>query len=109
VSYNLGWRPPGPVLNTSGHITTEAAQSTHGFMNKYIGTDQNDLNIPILSMTGDGVRSEPPYLACSEYYHEFVRHGKIKVVKGRVEEVSGTLECATIEVCSIHSSTIFLR
>jgi hypothetical protein len=86
VSYNLGWRPPGPIQNTSGHITPEAAKLTHGFMNTHIGTNQTDLGVRILGMAEEHTLSEPPLLACSDHYTEFVRIGKIKVVEGRVNK-----------------------
>ncbi|KUJ22674.1 FAD/NAD(P)-binding domain-containing protein [Mollisia scopiformis] len=88
VNYNLGWRPPGPIQNTSGHISVEGAQMVHGFMNTYIGTDQTEYGVPVLNMTGNAVRNEPPMLACSDYYTEFVRAGKIKVVEGRMKSIS---------------------
>jgi hypothetical protein len=65
----------------------------HGFMETYIGTDQTDLSTDI-SMTG-GVRSEPPLLACSDHYTEFVRHKKIKTLTGKVTRASlNTIEIA---------------
>ncbi len=54
-------------------------------MNTYIGTDQTEYGVPILSMTSDEVRNEPPMLACSDYYTEFVRYGKIKIVQGKMK------------------------
>ncbi|KAF8854121.1 flavin-containing monooxygenase-like protein [Acephala macrosclerotiorum] len=87
VNYNLGWRPPGPIQNTSGHISVEGAKMVHGFMNTYIGTDQSELRIQVLGMKGDVVRSEPPMLACSDYFTEFVRSGMIKVMQGRMSGV----------------------
>ncbi|KAK2628235.1 hypothetical protein QTJ16_002881 [Diplocarpon rosae] len=87
VSYNIGWRPKGPVLNTSGHITPGAAAITHGFMETYIGSDQRDYG-PELGVVGE-FRSEPPLLACSDQYTEFVRHKKISVMTGRLNSASG--------------------
>lgn len=83
VNYNLSWRPPGPIQNTSGHISPEGAQMVHGFMETYIGTDQADIDADI-SMNG-GIRSEPPLLACSDHYTEFVRHKKIQTITGKVK------------------------
>jgi hypothetical protein len=83
VNYNLSWRPPGPIQNTSGHITPEAATMTHNFMQTYIGTDQTDLGVSCLAILGD-TRSEPPLLACSDHYIEFVRHKKIQTFTGKV-------------------------
>jgi hypothetical protein len=42
VTYNLGVKPPGELQNTGGHISTEAAGMTHGFMHGFIGTDQSE-------------------------------------------------------------------
>jgi hypothetical protein len=83
VSYNLGWRPPGKVQNTSGHITPEAAALTHGFMETYIGNVQPELGQFQIT---DNLRSEPPLLACSDHYNEFVRHKKINMLQGRVQQ-----------------------
>jgi hypothetical protein len=83
VSYNLGWRPPGKVQNTSGHITPEAAALTHGFMETYIGNVQPELEQFQIT---DDLRSEPPLLACSDNYNEFVRHKKIYMLQGRVQQ-----------------------
>jgi hypothetical protein len=72
-------------------------------MEKYIGSDQSELGVPLLAMQGQSVRDAPPYLACSDPYNEFVRHGKIEVVKGRLEKVHEDGDKVSIEV-SIKSS-----
>ncbi|OWP07512.1 flavin-containing monooxygenase [Marssonina coronariae] len=87
ASYNIGWRAKGPVLNTSGHITPGAAGITHSFMETYIGGDQRDYG-PELGVVGK-IRSEPPLLACSDHYIEFVRHKKINVMTGHLNSASG--------------------
>ncbi|RDL40056.1 FAD protein [Venustampulla echinocandica] len=89
VTYNIGWRPPGPLQNSSGHISSEAAKITHGFMNTYIGTDQSDLGTPHLEMQGD-VRSDTPWLSVSDGYCEYVRSGKIRTVQGKVVRGQGS-------------------
>lgn len=83
VAYNLGWRPAGPLQNQSGHIPVEAAGVTHGFLNKYIGSDQSDFGAPELAIVGEA-KSQPAYVALSDEYTEFVRSGNIKVIKGKV-------------------------
>ena len=83
VSYNLGWRPAGPLQNQSGHIAPEAAGIIHDFLNKYIGSDQTDLGVPGLAVTNEA-RSQPAYVTLSDEYSEFVRSGRINVVKGKV-------------------------
>lgn len=55
----------------------------HGFMQTYIGTDQTDLGRN-LALSGD-IRSEPPLLACSDHYTEFVRQKKIQTHTGKVK------------------------
>ncbi|KAK0126543.1 hypothetical protein ONS95_008136 [Cadophora gregata] len=87
VSYNIGWRPEGTIQNTSGHITTEAAALTHGFMETYIGSNQTEHG-PALAITED-MKTEPPLLACSDQYIEFVRQKKIDVVTGHMVEAAG--------------------
>jgi len=88
VAYNLGYRPEGPVQNTSGHITVEAAQRTHSFMSAYLGTDQSEFGSPYLAIQGDTL-SELPFVSVSDGYLEFVRSKKIKVVRGKVESGDG--------------------
>ena len=83
VVYNLAGRPPGRLQNTSGHITPEAAVMTHSFMETYIGNPHPELGD--LQIT-DSVRTTPPLLACSDHYTEFVRHNKIWLLQGRVEQ-----------------------
>jgi hypothetical protein len=90
VSYNLEYRPEGPVKNTSGHITPEAATTTHGFMNAYLGTDQSEFGSPYLAIQGE-TRSKPPYVSVSDGYLEFVRSQKIKVMRGKVDSGNGNM------------------
>ncbi|KAG4427441.1 hypothetical protein IFR05_017076 [Cadophora sp. M221] len=87
VSYNICWRPEGTVQNTSGHITTAAAALTHGFMETYTGSNQTEFG-PALRVVGE-TKTEPPLLACSDQYMEFVRHKKIDVFTGRMVEAIG--------------------
>ncbi|KAJ5032349.1 uncharacterized protein L3040_008955 [Drepanopeziza brunnea f. sp. 'multigermtubi'] len=102
VTYNIGWRPEGPVANSSGHITAEAAVITHAFMESYIGSDQSDFG-PDLAVVG-GNRSEPPRLSFSDQYLEFIRHKKIEVRTGRFREASG--DSVTLEDRSGHLVSI---
>lgn len=93
--YNLAKRPPGPIKNSSGHITRERA----GFINQYfesiLGTDQSDL-----VNHGDGEHDKPlavrgkildaaPWLAISDTYAEFVRSGQIVTSLGTVLGFNG--------------------
>ncbi|ESZ91003.1 hypothetical protein SBOR_8607 [Sclerotinia borealis F-4128] len=83
VTYNIGWKPPGPLKDSSGHISPEAAKITNDFMNNYLGTDQSEIGTDHLAIAGD-VRSEPPRLTTSEDYVKFVRSGDIKTIRGKV-------------------------
>lgn len=87
VSYNIGWRPAGPIQNTSGHITPEAARRTAGFMQTYIGSNQSEFGAPELAVTEEAT-SEPPILSCSDHYVEFARSGNIKLIKGKLDDLS---------------------
>lgn len=63
-------------------------------MEGYIGNDQSDLGVPSLSMkSGSPSRSEPPYLAISDNYTEFVRSRDIQIVQGRVMSYSNDKVC----------------
>ncbi|KAI9642311.1 hypothetical protein NHQ30_009113 [Ciborinia camelliae] len=86
VTYNIGWKPPGPLENSSGHISPEAAKITNDFMTNYLGTDQSGIGTDHLAITGD-VRFEPPLLTASESYIEFVRSGDINTIRGKVTSV----------------------
>ncbi|KAK1993998.1 hypothetical protein LX36DRAFT_614961, partial [Colletotrichum falcatum] len=86
-SYNLNNRPQ-PLTNKQGHITPGAAKVTHGFYAVALGQDQSEFS-PAVAVIPDH-HSEPPYLAMSENYMEFVRAGLISVSKGRLASVDGT-------------------
>ncbi|KAL2072666.1 hypothetical protein VTL71DRAFT_12009 [Oculimacula yallundae] len=102
VSYNIGWRPEGAVKNTSGHVTTEQAALTNGFMQTCIGNDQMEFG-PALGVDS-ATKTEPPLLACSDQYTEFVRHKKINVITARMLEASGA--SITISTSSGETKTI---
>jgi len=75
----------------------------HGFMETYIGTNQADLGADI--SIRDDIRSEPPLLACSDHYTEFVRHKKIQTITGKVIRASSS-NTIEIEDKSGHTSRI---
>jgi hypothetical protein len=56
-------------------------------METYLGSDQSELQRPELTMSSD-IRSNPPYLAVSDHYAEFVRSGNITISKGKVAHSS---------------------
>ncbi|CAD6445876.1 5993d270-f887-46f7-a901-d9cc355e06dd [Sclerotinia trifoliorum] len=83
ITYNIERKPPGPLKNSSGHISPEVAKMTNDFMANYLGTDQSGIGTDHLAITGH-VRSEPPRLTASENYVEFVRSGDIKTIRGKL-------------------------
>lgn len=85
-SYNLANRPK-PLVNTQGHITVEAAKNSHAIYQGALGTDQSEFS-PLLASNPEA-QEEPPYLAVSDWYTEFVRSGLISVIHGKLKAVSG--------------------
>ena len=71
-------------------------------METYIGTDQTEYGSP-LGVTGE-TKTEPPLLACSDQYLEFVRQKKIEVITGRLAQASG--DSMTISNISGEDETI---
>ncbi|KAK1757861.1 hypothetical protein QBC47DRAFT_295955 [Echria macrotheca] len=83
-SYNLSNRPH-PLTNTQGHISPEAAKAVHGIYRNTVGSDQSIFS-PAVAVT-PGEMNNPPYLAVSDYYLEFVRAGLISVSHGKLESL----------------------
>lgn len=86
-SYNLANRPP-PLVNSQGHITEEMAKTVKGVYQGVLGTDQADFS-PLLAPTPENLQ-DPPYLAVSDWYMDFVRSGLITLSQGKLASVSGT-------------------
>ncbi|KAI1633030.1 hypothetical protein F4809DRAFT_644845 [Biscogniauxia mediterranea] len=86
-SYNLDRRPK-PLTNTQGHISVEAARVFNGLYKSALGTDQSEFS-PDTKIDG-ALLDEPPYLAMSQHYLDFVREGLIHVHRGRLTGLSGT-------------------
>ncbi|EEY16267.1 conserved hypothetical protein [Verticillium alfalfae VaMs.102] len=91
-SYNLNNRPK-PLTNTQGHIAPETAKTVHGIFQNIVGQDQSQFSESI-AVKGD-LTSEPPYLAMSEFYTEFVRSGLITASKGKLEAMESTTAIVT--------------
>jgi len=85
VSYNLANRSK-PLTNTQGYISVDAAKALHALYQNAVGTDQSAFS-PEVAVLGDAT-SNPPYLAMSDNYLEFVRSGLITVSRGKLQEVS---------------------
>lgn len=81
-SYNLANRPH-PLVNTQGHITVHSAKTMHGVYQGTLGTDQSEFH-PLLAPAGETAREQPPYLAVSDWYADFVRSGLITLSAGKL-------------------------
>ena len=81
-SYNLSNRP-SPLIDTQGHISTEAAQKSHSVFETVLGTNQSEFS-QLLSPNAQE-KTDPPYLAVSDTYMEFVRSGLITLSRGKLE------------------------
>ncbi|KAF4839539.1 putative flavin-containing monooxygenase 1 [Colletotrichum siamense] len=91
-SYNLNNRPH-PLENSQGHITPEAAKTTHTIYTTSLGQDQSSFS-PSVAVTPSH-HSEPAYLAVSENYMEFVRSGLITVSNGKLTSLANTTATTT--------------
>ena len=86
-SYNLNNRP-SPLTNTQGHITPEVARKFHAAYQTALGTDQSIFS-PSVAITGL-MQDNPPYLAVSDTYLDFVRSGLITVSSGKLDALSAS-------------------
>ncbi|KAI0482572.1 hypothetical protein GGR56DRAFT_194771 [Xylariaceae sp. FL0804] len=86
-SYNLALLPR-PLQNRQGHISVDAAQNLHSIFGAVLGTDQSDF-APETRISGPTC-DEPPFLAMSSWYTDFVRSGLIKVHRGKLFKLDGT-------------------
>ncbi|KAH8905259.1 FAD/NAD(P)-binding domain-containing protein [Coniochaeta sp. PMI_546] len=91
-SYNLNNRP-SPLTNTQGHITPEVARKFHAAYQTAVGTDQSIFS-PDLAIKGL-MQDDPPYLAVSDTYLDFVRSGLITVSYGKLDGLSDTTATIT--------------
>ncbi|KAK3362376.1 hypothetical protein B0T25DRAFT_524162 [Lasiosphaeria hispida] len=85
-SYNLSNRSY-PLANKEGHISVEAAQTVHAIYRQTVGSDQSLFSAKV-AVGGDDTKN-PPYLAVSDTYLEFVRTGLISVSHGKLQSISG--------------------
>ncbi|GAB1310690.1 hypothetical protein MFIFM68171_00900 [Madurella fahalii] len=85
-SYDLSKRIR-PLTNSQGHISPEAAKIVHSIYQAALGTDQSMFSPAVSISTSD--TSDPPFLAVSDSYMEFVRSGLISVSHGKLETLSG--------------------
>ncbi|AEO70652.1 uncharacterized protein THITE_2122299 [Thermothielavioides terrestris NRRL 8126] len=85
-SYNLANRAH-PLANSQGHISLEAAKILHSIYQTVLGTDQSIFAPAVAVSTAD--TDNPPYLAVSDHYMDFVRSGLISVSRGKLQALSG--------------------
>ncbi|KAI1259309.1 hypothetical protein F5Y18DRAFT_312716 [Xylariaceae sp. FL1019] len=90
-SYNLALRTH-PLDNSQGHITADAARSVNVVLRSVVGTDQSEFSSE--TKVDDLLCDEPPLLAMSPHYLDFVRSGLVKVHKGRLGSL--TKDVATV-------------
>jgi hypothetical protein len=87
-SYNLSNRVH-PLTNSQGHISLEAAKIVHSIYQTALGTNQSIFSPAVTVSTAD--TDNPPYLAVSDNYMDFVRSGLISVSRGKLEALSGNM------------------
>ncbi|KAJ4297386.1 hypothetical protein N0V88_004305 [Collariella sp. IMI 366227] len=85
-SYNLANRVH-PLTNSQGHISEDAAKGLHAIYQKALGTDQSIFS-PAVAIKGTNIEN-PPFIAASDTYMEFVRSGLISVSHGKFDAISG--------------------
>ncbi|KAI0516763.1 hypothetical protein F5B22DRAFT_606441 [Xylaria bambusicola] len=95
-SYNLALRPP-ILEDTQGHITVEAARKSNSIHRSVLGTDQSIFSQET-KIDGE-LLDQPPFLAISTHYMDFVRSGLIKLHKGRLLNVTGDTAVISSKGC----------
>ncbi|KAK7752555.1 hypothetical protein SLS62_005523 [Diatrype stigma] len=85
-SYNLANRPH-PLVNSQGHVSVESARVFNSIYSSVLGTDQSEFS-PATKIDGS-LMDEPPYLAMSSFYMDFVRQGLITISHGKLATISG--------------------
>ncbi|KAI0397823.1 hypothetical protein F5Y17DRAFT_464476 [Xylariaceae sp. FL0594] len=85
-SYNLAQRPE-PLVDRQGHISVDAARTANSIYQSVLGTDQAEFS-PETRIDGK-LLDEPPFIAMSPHYMDFVRSGLIKPYRGRLSTIEG--------------------
>ena len=86
--YNLSTRPPGDIKGKWGRMPEEGAKGMHKLLRSAVG-DQTDLGAPALVALEEQL-TDPPYIAVSEFYAEYVRSGSVLPKAGRVTSISAS-------------------
>lgn len=84
-SYNLANRPH-PLENSQGHVSVESARVFNSIYSSVLGTDQSEFS-PATKIDGS-LMDEPPYLAMSTFYMDFVRRGLITISNGKLASIT---------------------
>ncbi|KJZ68450.1 hypothetical protein HIM_12159 [Hirsutella minnesotensis 3608] len=99
AAYNANNRPL-PLVNTQGHISEGGSKLVNGIFEISLGTDQSVFSRQL--QVDDKAKSEPAYLAISDWYCDFVRSGLIILSKGKLESLPGTTARLDSDGTDIH-------
>ncbi|KAK6543397.1 hypothetical protein TWF694_000144 [Orbilia ellipsospora] len=83
---NLANRGNGPLQNTQGHISLEAARFVNAKFQAMLATDQSEFS-PLLKIKDEDF-DQQPFLAISDTYADFVRSGMIGVARGKLASLN---------------------
>lgn len=75
------------MVNTQGRVDEKTAQIVNGIFQNALGTDQSAFS-PLLQID-DVAKTQPPYLAVSDWYCDFVRSGSISLSNGKFASLNG--------------------
>lgn len=90
--YDLGRRPPGPIEYAIGPIPVEKAAKTNSYFSSLLGPEYEKIGHIHAPSTGSEATSQPPWVAISNEYAEYVRSGAIQPTMGRVVSVHANAE-----------------
>ncbi|KAK6532345.1 hypothetical protein TWF281_006534 [Arthrobotrys megalospora] len=86
---NLSNRPPGPLVNTQGHISVETARFVNSFFHGLLKTNQSEFSPRLTVQESD--YDNQPFVGISDPYMDFVRSGTIGISRGKLQSLSGNI------------------
>ncbi|KAF3319034.1 hypothetical protein TWF173_005439 [Orbilia oligospora] len=86
---NLSNRPPGPLVNTQGHISVEAARVVNSYFHNLLKTDQSEFSPRLTVQESD--YDNQPFIGISDTYMDHVRSGGIVISQGKLKSISGNI------------------
>ncbi|KAK6357942.1 hypothetical protein TWF730_007298 [Orbilia blumenaviensis] len=92
-SQNLSNRPPGPLVNTQGHISVERAKLVNSFFRGLLKTDQSEFSPKLAVQESD--YDNQPFVGISDTYMDHVRSGAIGISQGKLKSLSGNIANVT--------------